>query len=302
MILSALEVFSAPFPKFRLGRDGDGGYIVSDMPGQYDMFLSGGINDDISFEEAFLEKYPDVPCVAYDGTINKLPDTKYPIQFVRENINHMNNLSEIINQYSNIFVKMDIETWEYPWLSSLSHKQLSNIKQLVIEIHFLHEDPERRWPIINKLKETHHLVHIHGNNACGITDQGIPHVIECTYIRKDGISLPHNKEPFPIDIDIKNDISKPQYVLKGYPFTVKRLVCIMAQARTHELTWSQFKKNVLDELDADLALCIGDSYQRSDGKIVGELQSDQDNPFFQNVLFVGYPVPRFPVRSFSFLC
>ena len=37
----------------------------------------------------------------------------------------------------------------------------------------------------------------------------------------------------------------------------KTLVCIIAQTRSHEVTWDNFKKNVLDELHADLALCIG---------------------------------------------
>jgi len=59
----------------------------------------------------------------------------------------------------------------------------------------------------------------------------------------------------------------------------------MAQVRTSHLTWDSFKCNVLDELDADLALCIGDSYQRCDGKIVGSLNSE-DNPFFHNAKHV----------------
>jgi hypothetical protein len=41
------------------------------------------------------------------------------------------------------------------------------------------------------------------------------------------------------------------------PAKERVLVCILAQTRAHQLTWSRFKKNVLDELQADLALCIG---------------------------------------------
>jgi len=37
----------------------------------------------------------------------------------------------------------------------------------------------------------------------------------------------------------------------------KCLVCIIAQARDHELTWDSFIKCVLDQLNADLALCVG---------------------------------------------
>ena len=221
--MDALEVFKSPFEKFRLGNKGDGGYIICDIPGEYDMLLSGGVNDDISFEEAFLDKYPGVPCLAYDGTIETFPVSRHPIQFVKKNIDQNNNLHEIVNRYSNIFVKMDIERWEYPWIYSLSHEQLARMKQIVIEFHFPDEDPYNRWSIIGKLKKTHKLVHIHGNNACDVNVRPdgtiVPHVFECTYIRHEG-DLLRNIHQFPIELDHKNDESKPDVVLKGYPYTL----------------------------------------------------------------------------------
>lgn len=39
----------------------------------------------------------------------------------------------------------------------------------------------------------------------------------------------------------------------------KTLVIVLGQARADKLTWASFKKNVLEELDADLALCVGES-------------------------------------------
>jgi hypothetical protein len=54
----------------------------------------------------------------------------------------------------------------------------------------------------------------------------------------------------------------------------KVLVCILAQTRAHRLTWASFEKQVLNELNADLAVCIGvdDKY-------------DYTNPYFQHALF-----------------
>ena len=51
----------------------------------------------------------------------------------------------------------------------------------------------------------------------------------------------------------------------------KTLVCIIAQTRSYEVTWKNFKINVLDNLNADLALCIGvtENY-------------NYDNPFWKN--------------------
>jgi hypothetical protein len=50
----------------------------------------------------------------------------------------------------------------------------------------------------------------------------------------------------------------------------KTLVIILSETRAHELTFSNFKKNVIDELDADLCLCIGT-----------KPDYDYTNPFYQ---------------------
>jgi hypothetical protein len=52
------------------------------------------------------------------------------------------------------------------------------------------------------------------------------------------------------------------------------LVCVLAQTRAHQLTWVNFKRNLLEELDADLALCIG----------VTE-DYDYSNPFWQHAKY-----------------
>ena len=63
---SVLTVYASPFPKMRLGKDNYGGYVVTDIPDiNYSLLLSGGIGDDISFEEGFIAKYPNVLCNAF---------------------------------------------------------------------------------------------------------------------------------------------------------------------------------------------------------------------------------------------
>lgn len=72
MKIADLTVYQSPFPKIRLWKDGDGGYIICDNL-IYDCFLSWGIGDDISFEEDFLEKYPHIQCHAFDWSIEAPP-------------------------------------------------------------------------------------------------------------------------------------------------------------------------------------------------------------------------------------
>src|SRR5271156_6770456 len=70
-------------------------------------------------------------------------------------------------------------------------------------------------------------------------------------------------------------------VMEGMAVSERVLVCILAQTRAHQLTWSSFKRNVLDELNADLALCIG----------VGD-KFDTANSFWENAKF-RWTVPEY---------
>lgn len=54
----------------------------------------------------------------------------------------------------------------------------------------------------------------------------------------------------------------------------KTLVIILGETRAHELTYENIKKNLIDTVGADLALCIG----------VGE-NYNYDNPFYQNAKY-----------------
>lgn len=64
---------------------------------------------------------------------------------------------------------------------------------------------------------------------------------------------------------------------------MKVLVCIMAQVRFGEPTWDKFKENVLDVLEADLALCISDAPPKALGKLTGEKITD--NSFYKNAKY-----------------
>jgi hypothetical protein len=135
-----LIVYKSPYQKFRVGRQYDGGYVILVLPGNYDAFISCGINDDISFEQHVMYIYPYLTCTAFDGTIDNLPYPESKIRFVKKNIGSVNsetltNLHEYIEPYNDIFLKMDIEGHEFDSLNTFSEDQFKKIKQLVIEIH-----------------------------------------------------------------------------------------------------------------------------------------------------------------------
>lgn len=188
---SVLTVYKSPYPKIRLGKDYDGGYIMVDIPNiKYDILLSGGILNDISFEEDFIKKYTDVKCIAFDGSINKLPKENDDITFINKYIGYKNsktytNLYDYIDTNNSIFIKMDIEGGEIPWIESLHDNQLNKFDQIVIEFHCPFS--EKEIDVFDKINKNHILVHFHGNNCCGLRVHkgvNIANIFECTYLHK----------------------------------------------------------------------------------------------------------------------
>ncbi len=241
--LDFLRVFNSEHSKSRVGTNADGGYVIASLPETtYDLFLSCGISNDISFEDAFTDFYK-LDCYAFDGTIDKLPHDNNPrIHFIKKNIAKTpsattTNMHDLMAGKANIFLKMDIETNEYQWIQSLSREQLLQFAQITVEFHFpftYSEDiftkfsypiaVESKLECLRRIADTHYLVHFHCNNCCGTTyvdNVQVPNVFECTYIRKDLCkNVSHNVAPIPDPVlDRPNLNYSPDIPLFGYPFT-----------------------------------------------------------------------------------
>ncbi len=221
---SVLTVFKSPFEKKRLGKDFDGGYIISEIPNiKYTTLLAGGIENDISFEEDFVNKYTLDNAYAFDGTINKLPTENSKITFIKKNIGFSNddnttNVHDIIDVNECIFVKMDIEGGEIPWIESLSDEQMNKFEQIVMEFH--NPFGNKEIDVFDKINKNHYLIHFHGNNCCGTRNHNgviIPNVFECTYLHKKYFTntIELNRELIPSNLDMKNTSNDEIYI--DYP-------------------------------------------------------------------------------------
>jgi hypothetical protein len=223
-----LEVYTPVNNKIRYGNKGDGGYVIAGGL-EYDLFISGGISDDSSFENKFLEVH-DVPAYAYDGTIENPPvDLPTHVNLVRKNIDDENNLYSLIDSYENVFVKMDIEGHEWHWFYNMPEKTLSKIKQMSVEFHrwdknhasayeFRDDAKKIHNNVFEKLAKTHNIIHIHGNNNASM-ERNVPVVAEITYVRKDIPVSGRNTKPFPHEgLDFPNISDKEEIILDGYPY------------------------------------------------------------------------------------
>ena len=225
--------------KIRLGNRSDGGYVVADLRGLYDGYISAGIGDDASFCAAFIEKYDTQNNYAFDGTINKLPKN-FPnkLKFIRKNIgtdlnDSETDLAELLSQGKNLFLKMDIEGGEVAWLNKVSLQQLMNIKQLVIEMHGITDDSWGNTLMakiagLEKLTQNHRIVHVHGNN-CGPMSEyegvRIPAVVELTLVRVSELaeSEERNTQLLPIyNIDFPNNSDLADYDMNYPPFVFSK--------------------------------------------------------------------------------
>jgi hypothetical protein len=235
-ILNLLQVYQFD-KKYRCGVNGDGGYVIGELDGQYDCYISAGISDEDSFSRDFIAKYGFTKknSYAFDGTISDYPyHYTREITFVKKNIGAINddfhtNLSDIMDNYQNIFLKIDIEGGEYPWIMSLDERQLNKFRQIAIEFHGITNDcnswgcnRETKLKCIEKLTNTHYIIHAHGNNYASVKN-GIPDVIELTCIAKREFQTPpdKNRTPLPIpNIDFPNTMHAPDIQLNHPPFTV----------------------------------------------------------------------------------
>jgi hypothetical protein len=219
--------------KIRCGAKGDGGYVIGELVGNYDCYISAGISNEESFSRDFIRKYNmnKYNSYGFDGTIDNYPyNYTKDITFIKKNINIYKDdknadLSFLMENYNHIFLKMDIEGCEYPWLLSLKDEQLNKFKQIVIEFHGITNDGwgtnyKDKVKCLEKLSNTHYIIHAHGNNYAPVV-KNIPDVIELTYVNKNYFNTvpPLNIDSLPIpNLDFPNNPQKQDINLNFYPF------------------------------------------------------------------------------------
>jgi hypothetical protein len=106
---------------------------------------------------------------------------------------------------------MDIEGGEIDWIMKTKQLNFKKFKQIVIEFHDLLEN-DLVIKCIQKINETHFLIHKHGNNN-SYSELGTPNVIELTFLRINEIkNLKLSQEVFPSKLDYPNSNLFPDII------------------------------------------------------------------------------------------
>jgi len=202
----------------RIGRNNDGGYLVSKSDIKKSKILIGlGINDDWSFEQDF-KKIKDIEVLAYDASISQKVFIKQLIKllpkfykprsiyrkirtvlsyynfFCKKNNCHIQkfvgldtdndrhcSFASVLDEviHDDIFLKIDIEGSEYRFLNDIIANE-KRICGMVIEFHDCDIHLKSIQEFIKKLSLK--LIHVHGNNYAPIrATDGLPLVLELSF-------------------------------------------------------------------------------------------------------------------------
>lgn len=204
----------------RAGKYDDGGYVMLDDFTGVDTAYSFGISDDVSWDAEMAARGLNV--YMYDHTIESLPEENIRFHWRKEGVTgqyneqlpYMKTLEQFLEDNGhidaeNMILKMDIEGAEWEVFSNLDVKILEKFSQIIIEIHDLWKQdnffdiPEG----LERLNQTHALVHIHGNNYTKyLISHGkcLPDTMECTYVLRKKYTVRNATRFFPTSIDKRN--------------------------------------------------------------------------------------------------
>lgn len=231
---NALKIYKVDGYGFvRVGlRTRDGGYVMVDDFSNSNIAYSFGINNDISWDNLMAERGYDI--YQYDHTINFLPAYRTEFHWFKEGIAGTDTENEQLkslkcfldrNGHSdkkNMILKMDVEGAEWDFLETVTPEVLKQFDQIVFEMHNLvrSKESKRIVRLLEKLNETHALIHLHGNNSSVLLKIGntiFPDVIETSYVSREKYNISELETvTLPTNLDAPNDRGRRDIILGNW--------------------------------------------------------------------------------------
>lgn len=221
--------------KARLGRSGDGGYVLARKP-LPQTFYSFGVGDEISFEFELAEG--GYHGYLFDHTVSGLPYSHPGLSFSKEGVGaHAAEgvpLFPILDflrrngdeERNDLLLKLDVEGAEYDVLAATPDRVLNCFEQIALEAHDLRnlgeDDFRARFAaVFRRLNGIFTLCHVHANNCAPMTFvEGFPvaDVLELSYVRSDLVRRVPSATIYPTGLDCANDPERQDISLLFFPF------------------------------------------------------------------------------------
>ena len=215
-LLKPQDVFGKK--KIRIGKKGDGGYVLLNDFNNIKIAYSFGICNEVSFDKELADKNIDV--YMYDHTIKNLSyqNPKFHWKKIgltehKKRNDNMKTLKELLIENGhikekNMILKLDIENDEWSVFNDVSTDILKQFKYIVVEFHFNNIFISEYIKVFRKLNKNHQIFHLHCNN-CGeivkFDGYNICNLLEISFVIRENNSFLKPIDYFPINnIDYKN--------------------------------------------------------------------------------------------------
>lgn len=188
--------------KVRLGNNCDGGYVFPEKClKNSDICVSYGLGNNVTFENDIIKRGINV--IGFDMHAKR--NLPWARQKTLKCYGDFSSLEEV-SKSNNVILKIDTEGSEWEFFNTLDPEHFSrHVSCFAFELHF-HMNPKRiPISVMEKMLETHHVVHVHGNNY-GHVDGMVPVAIEITLANKKNFGdVRFDMRKYPIkDLDYSN--------------------------------------------------------------------------------------------------
>lgn len=202
----------------RIGPAHDGGYLLPDDLQGIVALISPGTGLEARFDHAMAER--GLPVFMADGSVPGPPLPHERFHFERKFLGLRDDsrtlrLETLVRKAppdGDLILQMDIEGGEYPVLLDASSETLGRFRVMLIEFHgcgrlLEPESSDLLFATLERLLQTHVVVHVHPNNAGRSTtawDIPVPEILEFTFHRRDRVAIDPDRVlyfPHPLDGD-----------------------------------------------------------------------------------------------------
>lgn len=231
-LLQTIRPHTCSIPKVRIGRRGDGGYVVNDDFEGIRSAISLGIAGEISFDLELASR--GIKVYQYDPNVDALPvphdnfafrklawgdkddsQTRTLLTMLKEN-----NIAE----ESDLLLKFDVEGAEWAALKATSPSVLRKFRIITAEFHNFEALRDERFfgvaaGVLSLLWKTHVVTHLHPNNTTGLSlVEGIPlpSLLELSFLRRDRSEFFPSSDPMPSPLDYPNVPNLPEIILTPF--------------------------------------------------------------------------------------
>jgi len=195
--------------KLRIGNKADGGYVLPvKSVEECKLCVSYGLGRNITFEKDLIRRKIEI--IGFDLNVKRHPS--WARQLRLKNYDDFSKLTEVF-QHKQVILKIDTEGSEWEFFKSLDISHFGEfVSCFAFELHLKMNPQKIPLSVMEKMFDTHYVVHIHGNNY-GKMENMVPVSLEITLANKKLYdNPPFDFQKYPIEgLDFRNKSGKPDY-------------------------------------------------------------------------------------------